>query len=364
MTLNNPLEQEDNTLQKIPEQVTNLPNPEVLIDIEMWRDAIRRDFPDCLFAAELGLSVAVQLLIKDISNPFGLVYIGAPSAGKTTTLSLFHGIPELTYATDSFTSAALVSHASNRSLADLKKIDMLPKIRNRLVLVPDLAPIFAERQENLLKNLGVLTRIFDGRGYESDSGVHGKRGYKGDYSFMFLACSTPIAPRVWKFMGSLGNRLYFYNFSLPDKNETELASLLIEDDYGEKLRWCQKVTRNLILSIWANNPGGTTWDKKSDSVELRKTISRFAMLLASLRGGIEEYDAGLEFITTNVEKPFRINQGLYNLCRAHALACGRKNIAPDDLEYCWKVVIGSAPRGRVLLVAAMVKNGGSLTTEE
>jgi len=62
---------------------------------------------------------------------------------------------------------------------------------------------------------------------ELDSGIHGKRGYKGDYCFMLLAGSTPIPPRVWKMSGNLGSRLFFSQIRSPEKAEGELASQLV-----------------------------------------------------------------------------------------------------------------------------------------
>ncbi len=337
------------------------------IEIEDWRKTIGQYFPEFQAAAEVGVAVLAQLLIKDVRNPFGLVYVDVPSAGKTITLNFFSGLDDsLVYPTDSFTPASLVSHASNRKLKDLEKIDLLPRIRFRTLIVRDLAPIFAERQENLLKNLGVMTRVFDGEGYESDSGVHGKRGYKGDYTFMLLAGSTPIAPRVWRFMGNLGSRLFFLNMNSGDKNEEELADLLIQDDFKLKEQACRNVTRDFVLTLWLRNKDGVTWNKKEDPPELRRIIARCAMLLAHLRGTVNVWsdeESGKQHHTNVViEKPTRITQLLYNLARGHALACGRSTLQNEDVWPCIELAFNSAPYNRIKLMEALIENGGTADT--
>lgn len=353
-------------IEEAGQRYATLPKPEAETNIVSWRKTVSSQFPECVAAGEVGLAVIAQLLIKDVRNPFGLVYVDVPSAGKTITLNFFSEIQELVYATDSFTPSSLVSHASNRKQEDLAKIDMLPRIRHRTLVVRDFAPIFAERQEVLLKNLGVMTRVFDGEGYESDSGVHGKRGYKGDYTFMFLAGSTPIAPRVWKFMGTLGSRLFFLNMRMSDKTEEELADLLIQDDFKLKERECRIVTRDLILTLWNTLKGGVTWNKKNDPSELRKIISRCAQFLAHFRGTVsvwgDDEDGKQNHSEVSIEKATRINQLFYNLARGHALACGRTQLEREDLWPCIELALHSAPYSRIKIMDALIEYAGTINT--
>ena len=79
---------------------------------------------------------------------------------------------------------------------------MLPKVKDRHFLTPELAPIFTIEDKDLGLILGTITRIADGHGYGSDSGAHGHREYgdtmfvwtggSGRYSFQGLqtACRT------------------------------------------------------------------------------------------------------------------------------------------------------------------------------
>ena len=85
-------------------------------------------------------------------------------------------------------------------ISTLNKIDLLPKIRYKTLIVRDMATVFSEKQDVLEDNLGVLTRVLDGDGYQRESGAHGGRGYRGEYLFMMLAASTPLRIKVLIFI--------------------------------------------------------------------------------------------------------------------------------------------------------------------
>jgi hypothetical protein len=166
-------------------------------------------FPDILEETIACLSIAATLLLEDQQNPVALNLEGPPSSQKTTLIDFFHKADDKVYRSDKFTPKSFVSHAASISRERLNEIDLLPRIRHRLFLIPELAPLFGVRNEDLLENFSILTRVFDGSGLSTDSGVHGQRGHTGDYLFAWIGCTTPIEHRVWKTMGKLGSRLLF-----------------------------------------------------------------------------------------------------------------------------------------------------------
>lgn len=337
--------------------------------IEEWRDEINKHFPEFVLPAEICLSVICQLLIEDISNPFGLVLIGMPSSGKTITLNFFSELTELVYTTDNFSPASFVSHASNVKREDLAKIDLLPKIKHKTLMVRDLAPILGKRDDDLLTCMGILTRVFDGEGLEIDSGLHGQRGYKGDYLFMFLGASTPIAPKVWKVMGNFGSRLFFYYINTADKSVKNLAQQLSgETSVKSKEKLCRTKTTDFINSLWARSDG-VYWTPSKDNPELLEEIALIAQLVACLRGTINVWkeplgDDSYNHTIPQIEKPDRINQSLYNLARGHAVACGRTAINDEDITIVLKVALSSASLDRIKLINKLIEFDGVLTTEQ
>lgn len=335
------------------------------ISMKIWREEIRKRFPDLLLAAEVGLSVIFQLAFEDITNPFGLVYIDVPSSGKTITLNFFAG-NDIVYSTDSFTAQSIVSHAANRKEEELKKTDLLPKIQYKVFLVRDLAPIFGMRDDDLLKTMGILTRVFDGEGLETESGVYGRRGYQGDYLFMFLAASTEIRPKVWRVMGNFGSRLFFLNLNVPDKSHEDLAQQIrSKSSAKEKEVICRVVTKKFLEKYF---PGvrKVAWNKLEDDKVLVGEIGRLAQLVAHLRGIINVWkdSEGLyESTSAQIEKPDRINQAFYNLARGHALACGRTKINEEDISVVTAVALSSAQMERVRFFKLLIDHGGSLDTD-
>jgi len=338
--------------------------------IEEWRKEIGKYFHEFVLPAEVCLSVVCQLLIDDITNPFGLVLVDVPSSGKTITLNFFSEIKELVYPTDNFTAASFVSHASNVKTKKLEGIDLLPKIRHKTLIVRDLAPVFGMRDDDLMKTMGILTRVFDGEGLEIDSGVHGKRGYAGDYLFMFLAGSTPIRPRIWKVMGNFGSRLFFLIMDTLDKSTSELADQLsAELSPKKKENFCREATKELVASLWRNHSDAIYWDKKGDDRSLLEDIARIAQLVACLRGTVNVWkndlgDGSFNHTIPQIEKPDRINQAFYNLARGHAVACGRTYINDEDISIVIKVALSSASLERVRLLNKLIKNDGVLITED
>jgi hypothetical protein len=70
-------------------------------------------------------------------------------------IQLFRKYP-LTFYTDSFTPSSLLSHNASLSEEQLQKIDMLPKMKNKLVLTPELAPLITGNEDELQKTLGII----------------------------------------------------------------------------------------------------------------------------------------------------------------------------------------------------------------
>jgi hypothetical protein len=349
-------------------RIAKLEAPDKPVTFEQWRCVIAANFPTLARPAEVCLSVIAQLLLNDVSNPFALALVDVPSSGKTITLNFFGGTEELIYTSDNFTPAAFVSHASNVKREDLDKVDLLPRIRHRTLIVRELGSVFGAKDDDLMKSLGILTRVLDGEGLETDSGVHGKRGYKGDYLFMLLAGTPPIAPRVFKVMGNFGSRLFFLALHTPTETDDELIAQNLGEDRKSRENICKAATEALLRTLWGHNPSGVTWNKAGDPRDCLKVIAKCARLLAHLRGAINVWSIGddgekLSHSVPVIEKPNRINCLLYNLARAHAVIRGRRQLTPEDLWPVLDVTFDSAPTTRAKVFRALIERGALTTTD-
>ena len=352
-------------------RVAKVEPPQTPVTLSGWRAVIEENFPSLASPAEICLSVEAQLILNDVVNPFALALVDAPSSGKTITLNFFTNPKELAYTTDYFTAAAFVSHATNVRREELSNVDLLPRIRFKTAIVRELNSILGAKEDDLIKSLSILTRVLDGEGLETDSGVHGQRGYTGDYHFMLLAGTTPIQPRVFKVMGNFGSRLFFLSLRSPDTDNDGLIALNRGTDRKAKENECRKITEDFLRTLWSENPQGVNWDKEKDPKDCLLVIARCARLLASLRGAINVYrldtasgDEKLSHSVPVIEKPLRINCLFANLARAHAMICGRRQLSEDDLWPVLEITFDSAPPTRAKIFRHLIEREGRLSTSD
>jgi len=319
------------------------------ITYDEWQSTLTSNFPHLWPYAEACASTVAALLIKD-TQPLALVLQGAPSGGKTTTLDFFKGFP-FSHSTDKFTPRAFVSHVAQKSEAELKKIDLLPRIQGRVLITPDLTTLFGAKPEELKETFSLLTRVLDGRGLTIDSGVYGARGYEGDYMFTWIGATTPIPHSVWDLFGNLGARMYFMQIMKKTKTNDSYIADLKQKNYRKKVDECNQATLRFLKGIWREER--IEWQSANDADAFIEKIVQLAKLVTRLRGKInvvvkEEYGGEKTFYSEPIiEEPERCIQALYALMRGHALIQGRTQIDTPDLPVIIDVALSSAPWDRV-----------------
>jgi hypothetical protein len=335
---------------------------------------------------EFTLSVKNILHVKDITLPFAGAILGKPSGWKTFGIEMLRDISPHTHYSDAFTPKAWVSHISGIPEEERKDMDMLPKVKNKAFLTPELAPIFAAKEEELMSNLAIITRVLDGHGYENDSGACGHRGYTGRFMFVWVGALVKIHRQVYKKLSALGPKLYFYRVDAAERDDKDYIALVKNRDFEQRrgvvrqlladyFQWFDRCPR---LETIKDETGKEDLPVKKiewgpDSDELIGIIVKFARLLGHLRaevstweitdasGEIKRYD----YHAPEIEEPSRAVQQLYNLARGHALAEGRTYVDKEkDLTIVSKVVLSTAPKERALIFNLLLKNNGTLTTTE
>jgi len=332
---------------------------------------IKKNFPSLWRSTKICFSTIAVLLLEDAKEPLGINLIGSPSSGKGTTLSFFYPIPNITYQSDSFTPQSFVTHMRIKNVEKLEQIDMLPKIKNKCMVVPELAPIFGARKDDRLKNISLLTRVFDGQGLLTDSGIYGQRGYHGEYMFAWLGASTPFSAAIWRLMEKLGQRWLFFNMPKNEKGEDELIDEIIgSQTYKDKIKECHKAVNNYLQTLFHKHKVGTIkWERKETAQV--KIIVKLAQLLAKLRAYVlisaTKTESGEDFYHYTmpmIEDPERIMSKLYNLARGHAIINGRNEINDEDLKILIPIVLSSAPYERTLLIVELLDSGGTLYSSD
>jgi hypothetical protein len=350
-------------------------------------DVAEKNLPGLWHSLEFDLSVKNILHIKDCSLPFAGIVLGSPSSKKTVGIHLLKKSRHVYY-THHFSPRAFVSHISGLTEEELQQNDLLPKIRNKCLLTPELAPTFAAKDDDLVQFIGILTSILDGHGYESDSGAHGHRGYDEDMMFTWIGASVHIPPKVYKLLTTLGPKLYFLRAPKTEqKSADDYYKQLQDNDFDAKLSEIQKALTD--YQDWFEACPVMVSDDKFNS-DIRKMpwissdddgpdgcqkaafmhIIELGKLLAHLRGVVpalyaqdmqsSEYSYGIPII----EEPDRAMRQLANLAMGHALQTGRNYVSAKDLPQVIKVVLSTAPIERVVVFDILLANGGKLTTNQ
>lgn len=328
------------------------------ITIQQVEAVVKRELPDCWSPLEACLSIIGAAMLKDVHHCIGLILVGDPGGRKGTTLSML-GSDDPIYRCDDFTPASFVSADATKTSEQLTRIDLLPQIKHKILIVDELSPLFSKRYEDLINSIGILTKVMDGKGYLRATGTHGRRGYQGDYRFNMIGGTTPPEHRVWQALGKLSSRWIFYNLGKVSPSGD------IRKDYGAALAECSHVVQGLLGEFWKGY-ATKDWDRSQDDEVLAKWLSWSADATCRWRGLIQKQDSA-GYNPPLVETPLRLRETLYALARGHALLWGRQNIDWNDVIFAVDINQTNMPEDRYRLIKAYnqlvlehIRNGGSV----
>lgn len=323
---------------------------------ETWqraRDVIETEFPGYALRAEACIC-AYTAMRTDIVNCPTLVLMGPSGCGKTTPIN-FLPCKGITVTVDKVTPAAWVANTMGKTEEELKSIDLLPRIKQKLMLTDDAAVMFRGSVDQLKETFKVLVKVLDGGGYSPATATQGIRSYQGDFTFAWVVGTTPIPQRTWDIQAEVGSRLLFYDLaavvglSAEKLHEQRKAG---GRTYIEKLRICNEVVREVLLKCGFEKRDGqlipsmrrTTWGQDPDDITL--WLVRMGLLLThgrkqrkSLLG--DDEDQG-------IDDPNRFITLLEGFARGRAILHGRNQLNYSDLTLPLHLMFSSMPGGRLL----------------
>ena len=339
------------------------------------KNVVKENISELLTPLEFSLSVKNILHISSCTLPFAGIILGRPSSNKTVSLQLLRKSRN-TYYSDNFSAKSFVSHNTSVPKEQLKEIDLLPKIKDKVFLSGELSPIFSKKDDDLIEILGILTRVLDGHGYESDSGAHGHRGYTGEYMFIMLGAAVDIPRKVYRHLSSLGPKLYFLRTSTNEKTEDDYLKILKEDNFIEKFNKIQCLLNEYLsyfescpIMFAKDNVPKIDWNEQRDDEEAIKIIIKLGLLLSHLRAGVNTWQtqgtqgSDYSYDMPYIEHPTRAMTQLRNLAKGHTLIQGRNYIIKEDIPIVIKVVLSTASIERVSLFDLLLAHNGKLTTD-
>ncbi len=337
-------------------------------------DVVQEKMPEIWTGLEFELSILRILDIQGCTLPFIGIILGRPSSYKTVIIDLLKGWPRSFY-TDNFTAKSFVSHSTSvNSPEELEEIDLLPKIKGKLFLTPELSPMFTTKEEDLTQLLGIITRIADGHGIVSDSGAHGHRGYDEEIMFTQVGAAVDIPYKVYKILGNLGAKLYFFRTNFKDETTDELLEYAT---VGQEFNDNKKCIKDVLFGYLKWFDVGFSlfkseikWDMTKDDKEALRYIVRLADLLSYLRCVAKVWEthdtqgSDYAYSISQREVPRRAVTALSNLARGHALLTGRNYITLEDILMILKTAMDTAQIERVSIFSLLLAYGGILTTNQ
>ena len=267
---------------------------------------------------------------------------------------------------------------------------MIPKMKDNLLITPELAPIFTTNEDDLKATIGKITRLLDGKGFTGDTGAHGQRGYT-ETMFSWIGAAVEIPETVWKLLSILGWKIYFMRPEVAKITEDDLANDILDEDFKDKINHVKISLYDYLRTFDAapecnnisrNDKGGVLvkWDRLGHEEQLiaNRYLAKLALVLRHLRGTIEIYankkrynpnedeDDNIDFRVDNpiLEQPNRAKNILTKLATAHAIAEGRDFYDVRDMPLVFNVGLSSAMAQRTTLFKVLIENEGSITTSE
>lgn len=321
-------------------------------------------------AVKAGLATACALSVKGRTNPLAIIFEGPSGRGKSTIINMFApDRPETKaylYRLDGFTSKAFVSHAANKSAEELKDIDLLPKIKNKLLVTKELAPLFRNRDDVLRENFATVAAVLDGKGHVTASGVHGTRGYEVEHVFNWIGGTTPIPPRTDEIMAQLGNRLLRYEVIGETTSEDELIEFAASYTASDVDSKCKSLVNSFLAEHFKQHPAESLDLSGSFSKEHYRHLVNAAKLTA--QGRIESYrikDAQADksdYVAGEPEGPQRVILLLRTFLAGLAMLESDGAVTPEALELVTHLAFSSIPMRRRKTLRALLTNGGKIST--
>jgi len=328
-------------------------------------------YPTLVDPLTANLATVCILSFQDYTQPVSLINVGNSGCGKTTVLDLIMPDREETqkvlFRCDSFTPASFVSHSTSVKRDTLEEIDLLPKIENKSLITKELAPIFRGSKEDLLKIFAILTAVLDGKGYVSQSGVHGTRGYDYPLVFSWLGATTPLSKAVHTMMAQLGGRLLFWNMDSKQQSQEELAAFVRDDQFYISHEYLRGKVNDFLEYHFQQYPPRSF---NSSEIEIRHgeawLLAGYAQVMARMRAAfwITEVQHDKKHKEPVQESEYRIIIMFRYIARSLALMNGRREVSEDDLHFLRHIALSSMPEQRRKVLNALLEVGSEASTQD
>lgn len=240
--------------------------------------------------------------------PLWFAILGASGNRKTETVSAFEG-DEKTIRVDSITENTFVS--GNKRFT---KNDLAPKLKNKLMLTLDFAPLLSKDSRVLNQILSDLRIAYEGN-FNRRTGSGVESIYTGIF-FNWLLCSTSIYDRSSLIRASIGQRELIYRLEYETEYDKEIRNKKIETNtkYLEQMHSELKEGVRLYVELW--RMGNFKHNEITITSETEKLIEIISEFIVYLRACAEiDTRKGEPTDFVEPEEATRVLAQLLSFCR-------------------------------------------------
>jgi len=181
----------------------------------------------------IDLILAVMLSREQRHSKLWLIIIGNSGIGKSEILELFDN-EENTKIIKRITAQTLISGNKNKE----KYPDLAPKLRDKVILIPEMAQILNLNSEIQSEIYSQLIDLYDGKISRQVAGMD--ISYR-DLNISLIGCSTPKIDDKFLINQSLGTRQILYRFK--NENEEEILAKVRENSMINKEEKREKIKK-------------------------------------------------------------------------------------------------------------------------
>jgi hypothetical protein len=335
------------------------------------RETVFRHYPTLAAAVEACLAVFGSMALAGRTKPLSVMFEAHSGFGKTAVLQMLFPEPgsplaKHVYRSDKFTPKSFVTHAANVSREELTTMDLLPKLEGRVLVTKELAPIFRGREQDLQENFSILISVLDGKGFTSDSGMRGQRGYERPIMFNWIGATTPLPVETHRLMSQLGTRLLFYEIDSVPPTENDLFEYAKKEGADSAERECRIAVTEFLTRFFDAHPVGSVPLRSIQICDSRLLeLVKWGMFLVAARAEVKWEKDGTNpepIAAMPPEGPHKVVLYFMDLARGHALVHGRDAVDDADLELIGHVAISSVP-GQLRPIVRELRQASAVTTK-
>ncbi|MFC1905626.1 hypothetical protein ACFLXL_02320 [Chloroflexota bacterium] len=282
-------------------------------------------------------------------EPLWLFLIGPPGGTKTELLRSFQGEPF--YSMSTLTPQTLIS-----GLHIEKKVDLLPDLDGKILIVKDFTTILARDSKEQAQIFADLRDCYDGYMEKVFGSGVGKKGYKA--KFEIIAGVTPAIDMYRTIHGILGERFFKCRIHTDEAKAIDKAAQLMGKE--SEMRMALATAASECICYYSERIKQKPIPNYNSSIF--NQIKALGNITAKLRSEVARDRYHTVLYHPEAEIGTRLTKQLLKLAQAVALFHEHECIGQDEMQSLVRVARDSIPRQRFAVVKALAENESYLDT--